>query len=309
MQDLDMIDITPLAALTATPTSSPTSIPASPMTPSSFVSSPLSATSVPKRPADPLAWLWQCHVCHRTYRLAVTRRCLDDGHRFCAGVTIVHKKDQKPKVKRHRACASEFDYNGWKAFGAWRRAVSYEDADESDKENINASRSPKEHTKDCWNKCDYPSQCRWGDRFSPVESKGKTLSPVNESMGEDRTEQDDIARQPTPKTSFEDMLGPESQSENSGRESRFHEHMEDVDPTNQTDQAVPPQTICDVVASKSLDDLEFEIRRSILRVSELATEAMLQFRYPSPSTEPRPTSRRNKSWRKDKSRGDEVAAF
>jgi hypothetical protein len=28
-------------------------------------------------------WTWECHICLQTYPLAVTRRCLLDGHRFC----------------------------------------------------------------------------------------------------------------------------------------------------------------------------------------------------------------------------------
>ena len=71
------------------------------------------------------------------------------------------------RVKRHRACASEFDYAGWKVWGRWRRGVGggsrrveHEDGKKKEKE------------KDCWNSCDYPSECRWGKRFgvhTPVE--------------------------------------------------------------------------------------------------------------------------------------------
>ncbi|EME42169.1 hypothetical protein DOTSEDRAFT_36094 [Dothistroma septosporum NZE10] len=76
-------------------------------------------------PPEPLHWLWQCHRCNRVYHLGVTRRCLDDGHFFCAGTTVVKrsKKDGYKKTIRHRACASEFDYQGWKAWGNWRRQL------------------------------------------------------------------------------------------------------------------------------------------------------------------------------------------
>ncbi|KAF1356428.1 hypothetical protein BDV97DRAFT_266813, partial [Delphinella strobiligena] len=38
---------------------------------------------LPPPRANPLKWIWQCHICNRQYRLGVTRRCLDDGHYFC----------------------------------------------------------------------------------------------------------------------------------------------------------------------------------------------------------------------------------
>lgn len=104
-------------------------------------------------PANPLKWLWQCHVCNRVYQLGVTRRCLDDGHHFCAGTTTVRKnKRTGALVKKHRACASEFDYSGWKRWSVWRREAAH------------AHRSAKTR-KDCWKSCDYPSECRWGRQY------------------------------------------------------------------------------------------------------------------------------------------------
>lgn len=63
-------------------------------------------------------------------------------------------------IQKHRACASEFDYSAWKELGDWRR-------------NRMVPLTPStKHTKDCWRKCDYPSECRWKnieavDQFSP----------------------------------------------------------------------------------------------------------------------------------------------
>jgi hypothetical protein len=117
-------------------------------------------------PPNPLSWLWQCHHCHRNYKLGVTRRCLDDGHRFCSG-TMSAKAWQNPvqnRSKRHRACASEFDYVGWKAWGRWRRG---------------ASKIKDGSKKDCWNTCDYPSECRWGTRFG-IHTPVMTEFPVLE---------------------------------------------------------------------------------------------------------------------------------
>lgn len=102
-------------------------------------------------PDSPLSWMWQCHQCHRKYHLGATRRCLDEGHNFCSGTTTIKawRKPVSRRTKRHRACASEFDYAGWKAMGRWRRG----------------SGSGIGKKKNCWASCDYPSECRWGRKF------------------------------------------------------------------------------------------------------------------------------------------------
>jgi hypothetical protein len=113
-----------------------------------FTSSQLASEA----PPTPLSWLWQCHHCHRNYKLGVTRRCLDDGHRFCSGTTSpkAWRNPVQNRFKRHRACASEFDYVGWKAWGRWKQ---------------DSSRIKDGSKKDCWNTCNYPSECRWGTKF------------------------------------------------------------------------------------------------------------------------------------------------
>lgn len=111
-------------------------IPPSPFTPQLPISppskpkikpaSPKISLSVPPPPQEPLKWLWQCHCCARIYHLGTTRRCLDDGHYFCAGAPVT-KRDRKTGLRimrKSRACASEFDYQGWKTWGTWRRDVA-----------------------------------------------------------------------------------------------------------------------------------------------------------------------------------------
>lgn len=76
------------------------------------------------------------------------------------------------RVKRHRACASEFDYAGWKAWGRWRRGgvprrkSSLVGGWGGIGGNGNGIRGGSGAggaiKKDCWNACDYPSECRWG---------------------------------------------------------------------------------------------------------------------------------------------------
>ncbi|PVH80847.1 hypothetical protein DL98DRAFT_571480 [Cadophora sp. DSE1049] len=107
-------------------------------------------------PPTPYPWIWKCHLCNSIYRLGVTRRCLEDGHSFCAVVgppaspispppsssssgeekggsngakQALKKAKAKAKRKRDRkraatrGCRAEFDYGGWSAYNAWRREV------------------------------------------------------------------------------------------------------------------------------------------------------------------------------------------
>lgn len=158
------------------------------------------SASGPPPPKDPLAWLWQCHLCHRTYRLGVTRRCLDDGHRFCSGVTVLARKGSQTKVKRHKACASEFDYQGWTTWGDWRRTL--QEIDELETAAVKACVSPlfgREKTevspttaplkKNCERNCNYPSECRWGRKIVPplVPSTAASAVPTKTVDGEDIT--------------------------------------------------------------------------------------------------------------------------
>ena len=113
-----------------------------------------STTPAPPAPNTPLQWVWTCHTCTRAYPLGATRRCLDDGHYFCAGTTTVQlwrKGSRTRKTRRHKACASEFDYLGWKGWGRWKRACL---------KPVKILQS--DANKNCWTQCDYPSQCRWG---------------------------------------------------------------------------------------------------------------------------------------------------
>ena len=140
--------------------SSPLS-PASPLTPTHIqlhypnLPSPRStisgaSTSSIKIVAPPtMPWIWSCHKCHTRYALGTTRRCLHDGHYFCGGTTV---DKISGKTKRHRACASEFDYVGWEHFNNWKR-------EEKHMQNPNL--------KHCETQCDFPSACHWKTRHTP----------------------------------------------------------------------------------------------------------------------------------------------
>lgn len=166
------------------------------------ISSPPKSDITPT-PNSPLPWLWTCHSCHTSYPLGATRRCLDDGHTFCAGVSSVKRRGRngvrKERRRRSRACGSEFDYTGWKAWSRWRKArdssgngasgeptslnremevdtaMHRDDQvlpqhchhEESEEHSSSQTRSVDKETeerkkKDCWEACTYPSHCRWG---------------------------------------------------------------------------------------------------------------------------------------------------
>jgi len=131
------------------------------------------------------------------------------------------------RVRRHRACASEFDYQGWKNWGRWKRSGRrdslYEDGGSgsgSESESSSTSTSTEEEemaaagdgdgawdrgsaprvvapSKDCWNTCDYPSECRWGRDVgvhTPMAVEFPTVA-VTQTAAESR-----------PPTTFEAML-------------------------------------------------------------------------------------------------------
>ncbi|KAJ4984997.1 hypothetical protein SVAN01_09519 [Stagonosporopsis vannaccii] len=164
--------LSPLHALSALSDRTRQSIHHSPSKPSSSLPHPVPA------PQTPLTWQWTCHACHTAYALGATRRCLEDGHFFCAGESVVRKKG-KTRRRKSKACGSAFDYQGWKGWGRWRRG-SYTHAPSrgervegvvdtwwnregrSVEEGEDREKKKKKKKKDCWHTCDYPSQCRWG---------------------------------------------------------------------------------------------------------------------------------------------------
>ncbi|KAG9959678.1 hypothetical protein KCU61_g7259, partial [Aureobasidium melanogenum] len=217
---------------------------------------------LPPPTRQPMKWLWACHICHRQYNLSVTRRCLDDGHYFCAGTSVVRsRKDGTKKLRRHKACASEFDYAGWKDWGVWKRNLLtlteqqrernspcdsvFDNDSEDELEEITTTASVvspitagiSDHTsswrnakplapvKDCWNRCDYPSECRWGKQFgvdTPLQTTFPTLDRVpsvpNPKNNNDSTDLVDVDVEDTPsptttppKTHSSDILTAEQQ--------------------------------------------------------------------------------------------------
>lgn len=109
-------------------------------------------------PAPPRPWLWQCHICRRGYSLGTTRRCLEDGHYFCSFGTSANRARRGLNfTKRHFACASQFDYHGWIAWGDWRRGELQSRAELSGQVGSRALATGR----DCGVDCDFPRNCSW----------------------------------------------------------------------------------------------------------------------------------------------------
>ncbi|KAI0130347.1 hypothetical protein BJ170DRAFT_312152 [Xylariales sp. AK1849] len=107
-------------------------------------------------PPQPRPWVWQCCCCNATYRLGCTQRCLTCSHAYCTPVTPPrqNKKRRVDKNGQYITCRAEFDYNGWNAWGAWRRDVLGEGIGQQERE-----KKFLERTSDDWVHCDSPSQC------------------------------------------------------------------------------------------------------------------------------------------------------
>ncbi|KAI6818828.1 hypothetical protein KC340_g14062 [Hortaea werneckii] len=273
---------------------------------------PISSASPP--PSDPLHWLWQCHICNRVYQLGVTRRCLDDGHFFCSGTTTI-KRSRKSgkKVLRHKACASEFDYQGWKAWGVWRRevaeqarlaealmaaAAAEEDSDSDHSVDVPSAPSESEWMKgawtgkgrrldalkiprvlprkDCWNTCDYPSECRWGKQYG-VQTPVKTTDTVPSSQTSDLAPVEEVADLQHLKTTFDDILLDSSIIEDSTAQ-----QIERCQPTKQT-TGKPERPGGENTRKPSMDDLLESVKRR-KRKSLGQTPSPLASHPPSPTS-------------------------
>jgi hypothetical protein len=80
--------------------------------------------------------------------MATTRRCLVDGHIFCSAMTDAAELTSQKRKRPRNICASEFDYEGWSAWGEWRRYVSW-----------NPLCAEGWDRKNCTRDCDHPSEC------------------------------------------------------------------------------------------------------------------------------------------------------
>ena len=124
-----------------------------------------------------MPWIWSCHKCHTRYLLGATRRCLQDGHYFCGGTTV---DNFSGKVRKHRACISEFDYSGWEDFSRWKRATTGP-----------VVRLGRKH---CEDECDFPSSCHWKEQYAVQERRFAYPDPGSPYMEADAPSVEDNTR-------------------------------------------------------------------------------------------------------------------
>ncbi|KAI0131104.1 hypothetical protein F4814DRAFT_404824 [Daldinia grandis] len=135
-------------------------------------STPDGMPTPPPPPRKPFPWLWQCHSCDTVYRIGCTRRCLVCSHNYCLSATP-QKTRRGKKRRRSGMCASEFDYNGWVEWGAWRRKVlGMETVGRTEKRR---ERDFLHEAHNCMVDCNYPSECHHVRHKLRAEEFRKTL--------------------------------------------------------------------------------------------------------------------------------------
>ncbi|KAK8038486.1 hypothetical protein PG993_006897 [Apiospora rasikravindrae] len=154
-------------------------------------SSPLAASPLyPPPPREPFPFLWQCCSCYTTYRFSTTRRCLLCSHNYCTRDVAFGNNSSssttngKKRRHRNRYCRSEFDYEGWEAWGAWRRGhvLRIESTREQDADAELQKREQKflQKTQDCSVHCDFPSQC-FHTKIRVLEDERRELAAQREA--------------------------------------------------------------------------------------------------------------------------------
>ncbi|KAH9826651.1 hypothetical protein Tdes44962_MAKER03353, partial [Teratosphaeria destructans] len=228
------------------------------------------------------------------------------------------------RLVRHQACASEFDYQGWKAWGTWRRDVRQarvmersedeaEDADEDEDLLTSLVAIPElgdegrwfggggggGSRKDCWARCDYPSECRWGRQYGVqtpvvVTPKRKTTTTTDvpaPNPASSPTTFDDILTpthepdtttgvpenpaSPTKLVSMDDLLS-------SARRRKRRSSGAPPSPLSSHPPAPPDEPVVSSSSAtsagglqKALDDLEVDVRRGLEVVAGWARRGVL----------------------------------
>ncbi|KAI1636219.1 hypothetical protein F4809DRAFT_405293 [Biscogniauxia mediterranea] len=146
-------------------------------------SSPNALPTPPPPPRRPYSWLWQCHSCNMVYRLGCTSRCLVCSHSYCVSANPPSTTGRGKKRRRSPGmCVSEFDYQGWAEWGAWRRKVlGIEAMGPTGAKKRERAFVTKTHN--CWTDCDYPSEChheRYRIATEAVQNGYRSAEPLDE---------------------------------------------------------------------------------------------------------------------------------
>lgn len=182
----------------------------------------------------PPSWVWECPRCRRTWKLAVTRRCLKCtmtetvGGSKMIGISRSDKWKRSQGLEKHRGIrtAKTHDYDYWTIHNDWRRFRSVYKADPEAwrrhtdsklsglggktrrvmKVQIEKSRRIEmtqqrlermlKCAHNCEIDCDYPSQCHW-ERYEAHLQRPDEVIIGNMSMGIPvYAEDDDIGKLP-----------------------------------------------------------------------------------------------------------------
>ncbi|KAL2262902.1 hypothetical protein VTK26DRAFT_9043 [Humicola hyalothermophila] len=189
--------------------------------------------SIPPPSCTPGRWIWRCHECHSWYPLACTRRCLECSHEFCTSLTLPNSSSKgssssrrpsssssssssssRRASKRRRqqtTCWAKFDYNGWAAWGAYRRetqaAAAARSRTSSQKDHSSSKRSKLEHESARPTSVDDDSFATWElvSRSSPP-GLGHPQSQSASNTGGTDTGPSSAMWQPVDDAQYEDVI-------------------------------------------------------------------------------------------------------
>ncbi|KAK7981221.1 Ammonium transporter [Apiospora arundinis] len=161
----------------------------------------------PSPPRETFPFLWQCCSCYTIYRFSTTRRCLNCSHHYCTREVAFGDSNEfsssggsssnKKRRRKNKYCRSEFDYEGWAAWGAWRRghALGIESTRPEDADAEKRTREAKFVTKthNCFTDCDFPSQC-FHTQIRVLEDRMREAGREDDETEELTEEDDEILR-------------------------------------------------------------------------------------------------------------------
>ncbi|EJT73715.1 hypothetical protein GGTG_07571 [Gaeumannomyces tritici R3-111a-1] len=171
-------------------------------TPQDLIMTPAPAASAAPPPPTPLPWNWICHRCRIPYAFGVTRRCLECGHRMCtervdgslsSGSSGNRQPQPQPRRRRDRggSCVSEFDFNGWERYAAWRRRHHHhhhqqlgQQGHHRGQHRLARERRMIDNVQNCSEDCNYPSECRYTRRRARDERIAKLLGNMSKKEEE-----------------------------------------------------------------------------------------------------------------------------